>query len=236
MPDGCTVIGIVNRSEYRELCQNIKSIRAFDAEVITSLAEAMGSESDHGEVLTRLSNEITAAEDEDVQSLRSRIGPDLQLLTAIIEASTVYKDPDNGSIYFPYKWMTPFNVSYNRSLQNLSSYYTDIGIFWLICFIFSMFGIVYGLVRSKKHVLVSSSVTFVAWILRWFIGGGIIRYSIGLVIWSILSFIALIGSVYDHKSDAERPIQTIVSAIFVATLMAVIGIQMVLNMVRIASQ
>lgn len=37
-----------------------------------------------------------------------------------------------GKINIPYRYLTPFNIVFNRSLQNLSSYYTDIGYVWLM--------------------------------------------------------------------------------------------------------
>lgn len=39
-----------------------------------------------------------------------------------------------GTINIPYRYLVPFNVTFNRSLQNLSSYYTDIGFVWLLIF------------------------------------------------------------------------------------------------------
>ena len=35
-------------------------------------------------------------------------------------------------VYLPYKYLNFFNITFNWSLQNLSSYYTDIGIVWLL--------------------------------------------------------------------------------------------------------
>ena len=32
----------------------------------------------------------------------------------------------DDAVYIPYTYLIPLNISYNRSLQNLSSYYTDI--------------------------------------------------------------------------------------------------------------
>ncbi len=39
------------------------------------------------------------------------------------------------SIAVPYAFLTPLNVVFNRSLQNLSSYYTDIGFMWILCYV-----------------------------------------------------------------------------------------------------
>jgi hypothetical protein len=39
-----------------------------------------------------------------------------------------------GKISIPYRYLVLFNVTFNRSLQNLSSYYTDIGFVWMLVF------------------------------------------------------------------------------------------------------
>jgi len=55
-----------------------------------------------------------------------------------------------GKINIPYRYLTPFNVVFNRSLQNLSSYYTDIGYIWLMIFSLLMLGFVYALFNTKR--------------------------------------------------------------------------------------
>jgi len=47
------------------------------------------------------------------------------------------------SISIPYKYLVPFNVVLNWSLQNLTSYYTDIGIIWLFLFFVVLFSLIY---------------------------------------------------------------------------------------------
>lgn len=50
----------------------------------------------------------------------------------------------NGTVVLvPYKTIVPLNVTFNRSLQNLSSYYTHIGIIWLILQIMLVLGLIY---------------------------------------------------------------------------------------------
>jgi hypothetical protein len=49
------------------------------------------------------------------------------------------------SVSIPYKYLVPFNVTFNWSLQNLTSYYTDIGIIWLLLFFVVIYAFVYGL-------------------------------------------------------------------------------------------
>jgi hypothetical protein len=54
----------------------------------------------------------------------------IKAIATYIESNTIKKTSD--AIYVPYKLLVPFNVTFNWSLQNLSSYYTDIGFVWLL--------------------------------------------------------------------------------------------------------
>lgn len=54
----------------------------------------------------------------------------LKSIVAYMQSNAVYKDA--SQVYIPYKFLQPFNVTFNRSLQNLSSYYTDIGVMRLL--------------------------------------------------------------------------------------------------------
>ncbi|MEI7557639.1 MAG: hypothetical protein WCJ45_02055 [bacterium] len=71
-----------------------------------------------------------------------------------------------GKIYIPYRYLVPFNVVFNRSLQNLSSYYTDIGFVWLLILMLLVLGFIYTLFnqkRFKEHIdlTVLSGVTLI---------------------------------------------------------------------------
>jgi hypothetical protein len=48
-------------------------------------------------------------------------------------------------VSIPYKYLVPFNEVFNWSLQNLTSYYTDIGIIWLFLFIVVLYAFVYSI-------------------------------------------------------------------------------------------
>jgi len=54
-----------------------------------------------------------------------------------------------GKVSVPYRYIIPLNVVFNRSLQNLSSYYTDIGFIWLFVFLFLILALIYAL--YKRH-------------------------------------------------------------------------------------
>jgi hypothetical protein len=80
-----------------------------------------------------------------------------------------------GKISIPYRYLVPFNVTFNRSLQNLSSYYTDIGFVWLMIFSLLVLGFIYALFNAKRfqqdtNLVVLSSVTIIGRAVWWIIG------------------------------------------------------------------
>lgn len=55
-----------------------------------------------------------------------------------------------GKISVPYRYLVPFNIVFNRSLQNLSSYYTDIGFVWMLLFMILTLGFIYAIANAKR--------------------------------------------------------------------------------------
>lgn len=57
------------------------------------------------------------------------------------------------SIAIPYRYLIPMNVVFNRSLQNLSSYYTDIGFVRLLIFGLMVIAAIYFAVSNQSKKL-----------------------------------------------------------------------------------
>jgi len=93
--------------------------------------------------------------------------------------------------------------------------------------------LIYGLIRGKRPLVGISIVTLFGWVLWWFIGGGILWYAIGIVVWTILSFLFYL---YYLLSDEDQGGTMILSYLFIFAFVVFGGIQMVLNLVRISSQ
>lgn len=199
--------------------------------VLTQLAPA-------GEAATMLSDLIAlvSADTRTMAEKSAAYAPDIQAIDAYMQDNTVKvvrSTQWTEQIYFPYKYLNIFNISFNWSLQNLSSYYTDIGLVWLVLFIFTIVGLIYGLVSRKQALTGISMVTLFGWLLWWFIGGGILWYAIGIVVWSILAFLFYM---YYMLSDDETPATMTLAYIFIFAVAVFGAIQMVLNLVRISSQ
>ena len=142
-----------------------------------------------------------------------------------------------GKVLVPYKLVVPMNVTFNWSLQNLSSYYTDIGIIWLMIQFFIVVAVVYGLVTRKRVLRVTNLVALIGWLLWIVIGGGIVWYGIGLITWSIIGFVLFVHELYiPNSKKEENPTHHLLFNIFIGLFMIFWLIQLSLNLVRIASQ
>ncbi len=140
-------------------------------------------------------------------------------------------------VKIPYTYLIPFNVTFNWSLQNLSSYYTDIGITWLLLVILTFFALIYSIwliiawfVRKDKKQLQDWKILFafafatlVGWTIWYFVASGIVWYDIGGLIWLIITTIFYTNRLKDNN-------------LLIYVLLWVISISIFLNLIRISSQ
>ncbi len=194
--------------------------------------------------LSELKNLIAKLSDEGTAKI---------LATALLEANEKGKDlrdertaletyyqehsiqTNDTSVFIPYRYIVPLNIVFNRSLQNLSSYYTDIGLIWLCVFVLMVGGLLYAILtynKKQKQLLFLSFGTFIWWAIRWAIGGGIVRYGLGLIVWSILTTIAFFQ---EWESKENKNLNTRYSWL-IGIFAFYMGIQAFLNFARIASQ
>jgi hypothetical protein len=147
----------------------------------------------------------------------------------------VSKD-NNGytSIAIPYAFLTPLNVVFNRSLQNLSSYYTDIGFIWILSFVLLLAGTIYALFKKDEKLLLLHIVTLCGWIIWWFIASGIIWYAVGLIAWTTFCNALYISNLNDNADDNTLRVRTGKIVISIILLAAIV--QTGLNIFRITSQ
>jgi len=140
-------------------------------------------------------------------------------------------------VSIPYKYIVLFNVTFNWSLQNLSSYYTDIWIVWLLLFfilkisiLFSVVWLIYAFfVKNNKLfkyfiLLFSFSfATLVGWTIWYFVASGIVWYNIWGIIWLILTTLLFVSRL-ENKMFLSY------------VLLFVSWVSVILNLFRIASQ
>lgn len=141
-----------------------------------------------------------------------------QLLTSLKN-----KTDDFFEVKIPYSYLVPFNVVFNRSLQNHSSYYTDIWIVWLLLFIISLFAFVYSFFIKDKIMGAFAFATLFVWCIWYWVASWIVRYNIWWIMWLIL-----VSVLYANRLK-DRWLLTIL-------LILISSIFIILNFSRIAFQ
>lgn len=160
----------------------------------------------------------------------------------IVALRTYYQNhaikTEAGKISIPYRYLVPFNVVFNRSLQNLSSYYTDIGFVWLLVFMLLVVGFIYTLFNIQRYkeevnLMTLSGVTIIGRAIWWIIGWGIVWYGMGLMVWTVIAVAMIIKDMFEHShEEQDKTMMYILLFLFVIRAL----IQFVFNFVRISSQ
>ncbi len=119
-------------SDATLLCQNQELIKTFDLPGLMKLAEQMSE----GELKTKLLNILNSEKLEPLRlgSVRdiSPFAQEQQRIQTLMDTRAIQITQDE--IKIPYRLLIPFNLIYNRTNENRSSYYTDIGFIRLIVF------------------------------------------------------------------------------------------------------
>ncbi len=157
----------------------------------------------------------------------------LKKITTYVESNAILKQ--DSITYIPYKLLVPFNVTFNWSLQNLSSYYTDIWIMWLIGLGLVILGLFYWIALRKKPLVIISIITLGAWATWWVIASAIIWYSLWLIVWTILWTVTYFYYIFQDRS--EKKILDTIALYSIGWLFILWALlQLVFNLIRIASQ
>ncbi|MFA5748226.1 MAG: hypothetical protein WC872_03900 [Candidatus Absconditabacterales bacterium] len=212
------------------LCTNGQAIDSFNIPVLTQLFNKISKKSEgyqllSGALATYKSKNISGA-----------INPN-EFRDQILALRQYYQDhaikTEYGKISIPYRYIIPFNVVFNRSLQNLSSYYTDIGFIRLFLFVFIIAGLIYGIVKDEKNLRCLTGVTIIGWGIRWIIGGGIVWYGIGLIIRTGISAMLFIKNLMEDSQEENKKTMFVI-ALFLFAIRSLL--QFVFNFIRISSQ
>jgi len=160
-------------------------------------------------------------------------------LTSYRSERTIITDSTAKTIAIPHRYWVPFNISIINSLQNLSSYYTDLGFVLFLSRVLLGVALVHTasrvLVGRKNKTLTIELTTslviivtgWMGWIIRWVIGSAIFWYGIGLVFWTIRWLISWMTQTYGRSLS--------VRLVFLCMGLASI-VQFIYNGARIASQ
>ena len=138
-----------------------------------------------------------------------------------------------NSISIPYRLLVPLNITFNWSLQNLSSYYTDIGFFWIIVYVFLLIALPYAIIKKDKVLTSIALTTLIWWWIWWIIGSSILWYGTVLISWTMITLAILWDKIF-QKDWKENP--RILPWILIIVIWVSFWIQILFNFLRIASQ
>ena len=140
---------------------------------------------------------------------------------------------DDTTLYIPYRYIIPLNIVFNRSLQNHSSYYTDIGFSWILVFILLIVCLPYALCKRDQQLIAVSVTTLVGWALWRVIGGAILWYGTILISWTAINLFLFITRLVDEE---EKKLDRYLSSALLILLGIVLLVQFFLNFIRISAQ
>ncbi len=217
------------------LCNNAQAIESFNIPTLTSLFTQVKPGTD---AYKFLSWALAAYKEKGSGTV---INP-AEFRDQILALRGYYQDhsmrTEAGKISIPYRYLVPFNVTFNRSLQNLSSYYTDIGFVWMLVFMLLVLGFIYAIFNANRfkqdiNLVVLSGVTIIGRAIWWIIGWGIVWYGMGLVVWTIISVAMILRDMFQHSTEEKDKTMLYI----ILFLFAIRGLlQFVLNFIRISSQ
>ena len=137
-----------------------------------------------------------------------------------------------GAITIPYRYLVPLNISFNWSLQNLSSYYTDIGFFWIFVYAFLLIALPYAIIKKDKILTSVALTTLIWWWIWWIIWSSILWYGTVLISRTMITIALMWNHLFDKK---EKNLKILPYALIIIVWLF-FWIQIVFNFLRIASQ
>ena len=140
---------------------------------------------------------------------------------------------DATKIAIPYRYLVPLNITFNWSLQNLSSYYTDLGFVRVIFYLLFIISLCYALVKKDRELLVLTLTTLLGWMIWRVIGSAILWYGTVLISWSAITLLLFVDRIR-KASDKEERSPFALLLLFLVFFMG--AFQLVTNFIRIGSQ
>ena len=140
---------------------------------------------------------------------------------------------DEDSVNIPYRYLVPLNISFNWSLQNLSSYYTDIGYFWIIVYLLLIIALPYAIIKRNKILTSITLTTLIWWGIRWIIWSSILWYWTVLISWTMLTLVLFWNSILLKDNNENLKI---IPWFLIILVWVIFWIQIIFNFLRIASQ
>ncbi len=216
-------------SSARFLCKNKDYINAGNIEKLEEILKS-------GKIkVWSQAEELIIKTLEEYQENSGSLRTNIVNLKQYYENHSIYTQ--KWKIYVPYRYIVPWNITFNRSLQNLSSYYTDIGFIWMFIFVFTAFGLIYSIIRKNQKLFALNFATTTGWAIWRVIGWGILWYGIGLVMWTILVLSMFIQDlIINNKNSENDENHGLLYTLTLGFLGLWMMVQMFFNLIRISSQ
>jgi hypothetical protein len=222
--------------EAKLLCANSEAIDNFEIQTLKSLYEQLEDKTSQAAML--LQNALTAF-NEQTGDVNTTYNPQA-FRDHIVALRQYYQSHSIKSsenlLAIPYRYIIPLNIIFNWSLQNLSSYYTDIGFARILLFIILIITLPYALIKRDTMLIALNTTTLIGRGLRWIIGGAILWYGTALISRTLISILAFIYRWYEEVETAQRPQIANVAIVLIGVIIFGMLIQLVLNFFRISSQ
>ena len=216
------------------LCKHGDAVDTFDVKVLRNVYETQISNYDSQAAI--LLKEALDAFDEAGGDENAFYNPQ-EFRDYIVALRQYYQThsirSDEGGLSLPYRYIVPLNMVFNRSLQNLSSYYTDLGFVRIVLFIILIVSLPYALVKRDTMLINLSLTTLLGWGIWWIIGSAILWYGTVLISWTAVTLLAFGYRLWveSDKRTAKHVGLTLVSVILLAGIT-----QLLVNFMRISSQ
>ena len=154
------------------------------------------------------------------------------------DLSTYYKEhsilTSDSWFDIPYRYLVPINAVFNWSLQNLSSYYTDIGLVRIFSLIALIWALLSSLTQLNKKLIFFISSVGCGRIIRWAIAAGILWYGLGLMIWLLLAIAVFFQDISDNPTNNKTTKEP--GSWILGFMVFLLTTQLILNFLRISSQ
>lgn len=158
------------------------------------------------------------------------------LMDLISNLKTYYQDHSiytyDWKMYIPYRYIVPLNIVFNRSLQNLSSYYTDIWFIWMFIFIFVVLSFIYSIIKKDRKLFAVSMATVIWWAIWRVIWSAILWYWVWLLMRTALVIAMYVCDLLKWKERATSILWIISLWLFGV----IVVMQFFYNFIRISSQ
>lgn len=208
------------------LCSNSDAVDNFEIKTLKEIYANLKDKESKGAVLLQEAlKAFEASNQSNYNPLEYR--DHIVALRQFYQSFAIKSNPEGLAV--PYRYLVPYNIIFNRSLQNLSSYYTDLGFSWILIFFMLLFALPYAIYKREKTLIALSLTTLIGRGIWWEIASAILRYGTVLISWTMMTLTAFFISFHEKKTEKKR-------YLIIALLLLAIAIQLFLNIIRIASQ